>query len=134
MTDKPMKHTPGPWEFDGMMYIFGKSVGGCQMKESSHMVAQIRGWGHLQYLGEETAISIQEANAHLIAAAPTMLKQLEANLEVLRRVEWSGTERANREVCPLCLNERAEKHDSFCSLIAEIQKTEAAIKAARGGA
>ena len=65
------EHTPGPWKVSNTCgMIFGRSVGGCNMEESDFMVAQVRGWGHLQYLGEEKAIAIQEANARLIAAAP----------------------------------------------------------------
>jgi len=64
-----MKHTKEPWKTDSQSgIIFGKSIGGCQMKESSHMVAQMRGWGHLKYLGEQEAFEIQIANAERIVA------------------------------------------------------------------
>lgn len=77
------EHTPGPWR-NRQGLIFGTSKGGCQLKESDFMVAQIRGWGHLQYLGEEKAIAIQEANARLIAAAPELLAACEAAIKDTR--------------------------------------------------
>uniref|UniRef100_A0A6M3LAA8 Uncharacterized protein n=1 Tax=viral metagenome TaxID=1070528 RepID=A0A6M3LAA8_9ZZZZ len=75
------KHTPGPWkECNGL--IFGCSVGGFLMEKTEFMIAEVRGWGHLQYLGENEAVSIQEANARLIAAAPDLLKVCEFLAEV----------------------------------------------------
>ncbi|KKM82687.1 hypothetical protein LCGC14_1317040 [marine sediment metagenome] len=60
------EHTKGKLKTDGS-YIFGNSIGGCQMEKEDFPIAQIRGWGHLQYLGEDKAIEIQEANAeHLV--------------------------------------------------------------------
>ncbi len=60
------EHTKGELKTDGT-YIFGNSIGGCQMEKADFPIAQIRGWGHLQYLGEDKAIEIQEANAeHLV--------------------------------------------------------------------
>lgn len=73
-------HTPGPWEYQELgQQIWAKSIGGCKMEESRFMVADIRGWGHLQYLpnGEE----IQDANARLISAAPDLLEALNAIVE-----------------------------------------------------
>jgi len=64
------KFTPGPWEFDGMAYIFKTPIG------DGEMVAQIRGWGWLQKKGEEAGIAEQNANARLIAAAPDMYEAL----------------------------------------------------------
>ena len=77
-----MEHTKGPWESEGTL-IFGTSVGGCQMEESTFLVAQARGWGHLQYLGEAKAVAEQEANAHLIAAAPDLLEACNDAMEAL---------------------------------------------------
>ena len=48
-------------------YLMGRCVGGCQLKEGEFMVAQVRGWGYLQYLGEEKAMAIQKANAERLA-------------------------------------------------------------------
>lgn len=68
------QHTPGPWTMDERgSSIWGTSVGGCNMKMSEHKIADIRGWGHLQYHGEEVAIATQKANGSLIAAAPDLL-------------------------------------------------------------
>lgn len=74
------QYTPGPWEVRHGI-IYGNSVGGCRMEESTHMVAMIRGWGHLQYRDDGEAV--QDANAHLIAAAPDMYEAAEAALECL---------------------------------------------------
>jgi len=64
--------TKGEWKaIDGGM-ILGRCVGGCQLKEDTFMIAEVRGWGHLQYLGEGKAFNIQKANARLIAAAPEL--------------------------------------------------------------
>ena len=67
------KHTKGPWRYEQRgTQIWGRSVGGCQMIENDHLIADVRGWGHIQYLtnGEE----IQDANGLLIAAAPDLLE------------------------------------------------------------
>lgn len=71
------KYTQGPWEVDacGSPVIYGRSPKG-RMR-----IADIRGWGHLTGGGhgalglpEAEAIAIQEANGHLIAAAPELLE------------------------------------------------------------
>jgi hypothetical protein len=64
-------HTPGPWRADD----FGLIVWG---PDNFH-VADIRGWGRLtgesaMRLPAAEAQAIQEANAHLIAAAPDLLE------------------------------------------------------------
>jgi len=62
-----MKHTPGKLTTDNQgSVIFGKSVGGCQMKEREFPIAMMRGWGHLKYLGIDKAREIQKANAQRI--------------------------------------------------------------------
>ncbi len=87
MSNNESKHTPTPW-INRLGMIFGKSKGGCQMKESDFMVAQIRGWGHLQYLGEKKAIAIQEANAdyicHCVNSHDTLVEQMDDLLDVCR--------------------------------------------------
>lgn len=60
------KHTPGPWKFDDMMYVFGPK---------NEMVCQIRGYG---------AGLPQEANARLIVSAPELLEACKAALVALR--------------------------------------------------
>jgi hypothetical protein len=80
VAEKREAHTPGPWFVSGPVgFVFteGEPYGHGQMH-----VAQVRGWGHLTGkgggcgFGEDKAIAIQDANAHLIAAAPTMLSAL----------------------------------------------------------
>jgi len=49
------------------------------------MVADIRGWGHLQYLPDGD--KIQDANGKLMAAAPDLLKELmESNALLMDRI------------------------------------------------
>jgi hypothetical protein len=66
MSDIEMEHTKSKLTVSGD-YLMGKSIGGCQLKDDEFMVAQVRGWGHLQYLGEEKAMAIQDANAARLA-------------------------------------------------------------------
>ena len=73
MSRKPVEgNTPGPWVSDGEgCFIFDPDT---------NMVAQIRGWGHLQKLGEAKAVEIQKRNGDLIATAP----DLQAENQVLQ--------------------------------------------------
>lgn len=64
--------TPGHWIFDGEAYIFAEPM------SEGKMIAEMRGWGWLQYKGEEAAIAEQESNARLISAAPDMYEALKA--------------------------------------------------------
>ena len=106
-------HTPGPWCADDEgMYVFGKSVGGCSMEEGEHMVAQIRGWGHLRYRGEAEAVEVQKANARLIAAAPDLLTALNDLLE-------RYTSLVN---CGDCGRWDAEKEDTVIAVRAALAK------------
>ena len=66
------KFTPGPWFTDDYGYIFSGE------RRDAHMIAEVRGWGWIQYLPDPE--QIQDANAHLIAAAPDLYKAL-AHLE-----------------------------------------------------
>lgn len=45
------------------------------MEEAHHLIADVRGWGHLQYL--PNGADVQDANGRLIAAAPDLLEALE---------------------------------------------------------
>jgi hypothetical protein len=60
--------TKGKLKYDETcLKIFGRGMGGCDLREDDFTVADIRGWGHLQYLGAEKAFAIQKANAeHLV--------------------------------------------------------------------
>lgn len=85
--NKKAEHTNGPWEFDGDSYI--------TTDNGQKMIAQVRGWGWLQYLGEEKAIAIQEANGHLLAAAPDLLEALRNACDTIvllngLREDWSS--------------------------------------------
>lgn len=60
--------TPGPWEYESFgQRVFAESVGGCRLERSKFTLADIRGWGHLQYLPDGAAK--QDANGEYIAAA-----------------------------------------------------------------
>jgi len=63
------KFTPGPWFTDDYGYIFSGE------RRDAHMIAEVRGWGWIQYLPDPE--KIQDANAHLIAAAPELFEALE---------------------------------------------------------
>jgi hypothetical protein len=82
--------TKGPWKYDNYgSLIMGFDKGGIHETEEMFMVAQIRGWGHLQYLGHDEAVAIQEANAHLIAAAPDMYAALKRLIDYVE-IEFEG--------------------------------------------
>lgn len=92
ITDKRLKEiqdalaaaTPGPWK-GTMGWVTGSCIGGCRMEEGDFKICDIRGWGHLQYLGEEKAIKIQDANRDLIANTPTYLAELLAEIKTLTK-------------------------------------------------
>lgn len=64
------KFTPGPWSYDGVLYIRGPNgeMVADFVEDDECSLARIRGTG---------ANLPQEANAHLIAAAPELLEALE---------------------------------------------------------
>ena len=64
-----MSHMPGPWKVDEDGFVWGY-LPGSHMKEPRFLIAQVRGWGYMQYMqdGEQ----IHAANARLIAAAPEL--------------------------------------------------------------
>lgn len=73
-----MEHTKEPWRGSGGMgYIYGTSLGGCRKTIAEFVIAQIRGWGHLSYLGEEKALAIQKANEERIVACVNALAGIE---------------------------------------------------------
>lgn len=76
--------TKGEWTITNGTMIFARCIGGCRLEEDAFLLAQIRGWGHLQYLGEDKAIEIQEANARLIAAAPDLYDACKRMLGAMR--------------------------------------------------
>lgn len=82
------KASPGPWSHC-MSYISAPAMREDGKGGSSFHVAMIRGWGHLQYLGEKRAIDIQEANGEFIAAAnPLVVTALvESLLESMKALQ-----------------------------------------------
>ena len=84
-----MSHTKGKWTIVNDTMIFGRSVGGCQMQKEDFMIAQIRGWGHLQYLGEDKGFEIQKANARRICQTNN---NFDALLDACKKVQrWLDT-------------------------------------------
>lgn len=80
-------HTPGPWTTGERGTIWGMSVGGCRKELALHRIADVRGWGHLQYL--DNGMEIQDANALLISKAPEMYDALKAIAERAARMGHS---------------------------------------------
>lgn len=71
------KHTPGPWFVDPFGPPYNIYVTG------SGKLFDVRGWGYFTGQGtgalglsDEEALGMQEANAHLVAAAPRMRETL----------------------------------------------------------
>lgn len=82
-----MSHTPGPWKVDEDGFVWGY-LPGSHMKEPRFLIAQVRGWGYMQYMqdGEQ----IHAANARLIAAAPELYEMLSEVLSSIERVACGG--------------------------------------------
>lgn len=70
-----MSHTPGPWKVDEDGFVWGCCPGPAFMKTAHFLVAEVRGWGYLQYRADGE--QIQAGNARLIAAAPELYEALE---------------------------------------------------------
>ena len=82
-------HTPGPWNYAQRgTQVWGRSVGGCRLAESDHLIADIRGWGHIQYL--PNGAEVQDANGRLIAAAPDLLDKLKEAVAVLEAFKFQS--------------------------------------------
>ena len=82
------KHTPGPWSVDNTdLYLITSDRDGeavCEIAERE-IVSQSGTW--------ESNVSVMDANAHLIAAAPAMYEALVETMRVLRSLrdnkeEW----------------------------------------------
>lgn len=71
------KHTPGPWEY---------SAAGAQVFANNGQthVADVRGYGALQYEGEDVAVARMDADGKLLAASPEMLSLLQEMSDYLR--------------------------------------------------
>ena len=74
---QPVVHTPEPWKYH--------EAGAIVMTEDGQMsIADIRGFGRLEKdFGTSAAIKIMDANGRLIAAAPSLLKEIENAIDVL---------------------------------------------------
>lgn len=82
-----MSYMPGPWKVDEDGFVWGY-LPGSYMKEPRFLIAQVRGWGYMQYMqdGEQ----IHAANARLIAAAPELYEMLSEVLSSIERVACGG--------------------------------------------
>lgn len=77
-----MSYTPGPWKVDEDGFVWGCCPGPAFMETAHFLVAEVRGWGYLQYRADGE--QIQAGNARLIAAAPELYEALEAAYMVLK--------------------------------------------------
>lgn len=71
------KHTPKPWKYDefgGMIWSTVPTIGGAAQVPANFRIADVRGWGHLQYNADGK--EVQEANGRLMTAAPVLLDEL----------------------------------------------------------
>ena len=91
-------HTPEPWKYiqSGQM-IFAKCVGGCGQRDSEFRLADVRGWGHLQY--RKDGEQMQDANGKRIVSCVNALAGLnpeavngvvEALKQALPILEWAS--------------------------------------------
>ena len=83
-----MSHTPGPWKVDEDGFVWGCCPGPAFMKTAHFLVAEVRGWGYLQYRADGE--QIQAGNARLIAAAPELYEMLSEVLSSIERVACGG--------------------------------------------
>jgi len=116
MDKQETKHTQGPWRVEetigAPMVVAGERSSAEERRISTYReIAQVR-----YYLGSED-VSLVEANAKLIAAAPLMLKRLQ-------EMEWSASQEYI-EFCVACGRRKSSGHARNC-------KTAAAIKEALG--
>lgn len=96
--DRRMKIDGAPWRYEQIgQGVFGFSPGGCNKQPGDYRVADVRGWGHLQYMGitrgDRVAQDMQDANGIFIANAPkdiddllAYVAQLEEQIMRLERV------------------------------------------------
>lgn len=78
------KHTPGPWTI-GRWEQNLPIIDASETLKSSILVSSKENWGsdiaYIAIKATDDDISVQEANARLIAAAPTMFEALEAVIQ-----------------------------------------------------
>jgi len=116
MSEQP-KHTPGPWEFDGSIYIFArasKDQDGLMVADTFNaedddeaILARIRG------VGRGATREEQCANGRLISAAPTMKAALQRILSLghVLAVEFDDddSKMVHAKDCSACIAEEALK-------------------------
>lgn len=72
--------TKPPWTYEELsQMVWARSVEGASSIESMHMIADVRGWGHLGYLLDGS--EMQKANGKLLAASRGALPLLVAIAE-----------------------------------------------------
>jgi hypothetical protein len=80
--------TPGPWRYEQtpLPQVWSESVieGGSNLEKRRIHIADVRGWGALQY--REDGAAMQDANGLLIAAAPELLEAGQALYEVIGNI------------------------------------------------
>ena len=107
------KHTPGPWSVDNTdLYLITSDRDGeavCEIAERE-IVSQSGRW--------ETNVSVMEANAHLIAAAPAMYAALE-----------HAAMSCHHPACK-CKGEYASQPERYCTC--HVQKARQALAQAEG--
>jgi hypothetical protein len=109
--------------------LFGRCVGGCNKTESTYRVADMRGWGHLQY--REDGEADQNATGRLFAESKSAISDLIAhvrNLEAELTLFRTETADSSAIVCSYCgeafpydgeeplpeMLERAIAHEGVC--------------------
>jgi len=85
-----MKHTPGPWEAE---QVYGVNY--------RHPVWFIRLNNSISLKSVKSG-QLQDADAHLIAAAPDLLHACEGLLEILPECECDNTHEQHNTVCRMC--------------------------------
>ena len=83
--------TKSEWVVVNDTMIFGKCVGGCRREMGSFQIAEMRGWGHLQYLGQDIGFEIQKANARRIVHCVNNFDDLVDILKVIYHSDLSDS-------------------------------------------
>lgn len=110
-----MPHTPGPWQWTGHDEKYGtySSLDGPAKKNEhgkDYWNPVVRSVGY-----DEPELSIDAADARLIAQAPAMY-------ELLKELEWSGEHHLHYSMCPVCLS--IGEHEPDCKLAAVLKAVE----------
>ena len=87
-----IKHTPQPWKHDHGMIMGPEQREDRPKTGDVFRLADVRGWGHLQYLPGDKGEEMQDANGRLIAAAPEMFEALKGLLSFFDDMPENGPE------------------------------------------